>query len=134
VIVASVMRMIALNPASKVTQADMTYVISTSNALLWTQVESCVAVICVCLPTLKGLIVKIIPNIFSTKGRSTQESYRLKEIENSWRAKNGKSVRMDDSASQESIFGIKKTVMVEVDTEEGHVSDSREIFGDGNRV
>ncbi|KAH8669517.1 hypothetical protein BGZ60DRAFT_538235 [Tricladium varicosporioides] len=124
VIVASVLRMIALNPASKITQMDMTYIISTSNAFLWTQLEACVAIICASLPTLKGPIMKIMPRIFGTVNRSTRDDYNLdsmnKKSGNSsanWKDRNSfhrskPTRRDDDSSSQEQIIGITKTVEI----------------------
>ena len=143
VIVASVMRMIALNPASKVVQADMTYIMSTSNAFLWTQVESCVAIICVCLPTLKGLVVKFVPRLFSTSGRATSNGYNgynLDEMDNNhWKDKNPrlrstvKAGLSDDS--QERIIGIKRTVDVSiVNSGEGDTTASNEEFRAGPRI
>src|ERR1035441_1680826 len=55
-------------------------VISTSNAFLWTQVESSVGIICACLPTLKGPITKLFPNLFGSKNRSTRDAYNLESI------------------------------------------------------
>ncbi|CAG8977624.1 hypothetical protein HYALB_00011728 [Hymenoscyphus albidus] len=124
VIVASIMRMIALNPASKVAQADMTYVISTSSAFLWTQVESCVAIICVCLPTLKGLIKIVMPTLFTTGIRSAHDGYELDqfhwESSETWKDKRKKSHGgkvaniFDERDSEEIIMGIARTVDVEV--------------------
>jgi hypothetical protein len=113
----------------------MTFVISTSNAFLWTQLESCVAIICVCLPTVKGLITNILPNLISTKGRSTGNRYDL-EIENSWKGRGGGKERDEDSsASQERTIRIKRTVDVEVTSgvpEE--VVLGRDVFVGANHV
>jgi len=101
-----------------------TDVISTSNALLWTQIESCVGVICACLPTLKGPIGKLLPNLFTIRGRSTRDAYEIDTVGN-----NGSSVTWkDDTQStrpinskdhdevwlQESSVGITKTVDIQV--------------------
>ncbi|KAG9228988.1 hypothetical protein BJ875DRAFT_214150 [Amylocarpus encephaloides] len=146
VIVASVMRMISLNPASKITKSDLTYVISTSNAFLWTQLESCVAIICVCLPTLKGLVSKLAPNIFSTLGRSTKDRYNLEDLSDSrstttWvNRKRGQKVKEaisqtdkgleDAQGSQERIIGITRTFDVEVssDGKGGETTAQKEMF------
>lgn len=152
------MRMIALNPASKVTQADMTCkstlnlspfdansypdVISTSNAFLWTQVESCVAIICVCLPTLKGVLGKFMPNLFTTKGRSIQDHYNLDEYSGgnskSWRDKKSRKGEvteiMEDTGSEERIMGITRTVDVRVTKEysQGSTTAGKESFRGSN--
>jgi hypothetical protein len=107
------MRMIALNSASKVTRADMTYkchrvnflnqllttsdIISTSNAFLWTQVESCVAIICACLPLLKGPLTQVFPTIFKSITRTPRESYRLPNIQ-------GKKPPSDSTCESHNIY------------------------------
>jgi hypothetical protein len=127
------MCMIALNPASKVTQADMTFVISTSNAFLWTQLGSCVTIICVCLPTLKGVVAKVVPNLFSPRGRCIGNRYDLEELDNSWKRTGEK--RVEESASQERNIGIQRTVDVEVTSGVGdEVGVRRDLFVGVNRV
>jgi hypothetical protein len=100
-------------------------VISTSNAFLWTQLETCVGIICACLPTLKGPLGKLVPTLFNTsRGRSTRDAYEIdtfdkKASHSAWKdnTKNSRSatkMSMDDSSSQERIIGITKTVDVQV--------------------
>lgn len=147
VIVASIMRMIALDPASKTTQMDMTYVISTSNAFLWTQLETCVGIICACLPTLKGPLGKLLPTLFaSSRGRSTRDAYEIDTFDQkrsaAWKdtsksSRNATRSSIDDSSSQERIIGITKTVDVQVTTldsdTKGRTTAQGEMFRAGNR-
>jgi len=140
VIVASVMRMIALNPASKVAASDMscesnhwlslvllawavlTFVppdlISESNSFLWTQVEACVGVICACLPTLKGPLKQFFPDLLSIKGRSTRNAYDLNAL-----GKDGGSAGWKESAMYSSRASAKR------DTDVDDASSQERIIG-----
>jgi len=85
-----------------------------------------VAIICACLPTLKGPITRILPNLFSSKGRTTRDGYNLrdfsskKEANIAWResrniyARSPAKKDTDETSSQERIIGITKTIDVEV--------------------
>ncbi len=89
-----------------------TDVISTSNAFLWTQVESSVAIICACLPTLKGLLARMMPGLFGSKSRSNfsgsskLENYRSGSrkaaSEKDTYARRAHKINRDDASSQEN--------------------------------
>jgi hypothetical protein len=115
---------------------DIKDVISTSNAFLWTQVESCVAIICICLPTLRGPLGRLMPTIFgSLSSRNTKNSYNLegmdrnKSASHNWkgderifgqrgqrsqRSNTDTKTDWDETSSQERIIGVTKTVDVEI--------------------
>lgn len=134
-------------------------VISTSNAFLWTQVESCVAIICICLPTLKGPLGRIFPRIFgsTTAAHTSKNTYSLDRVEKNKSANQKKSFwgqddtlftnkgnsptkpDWDETSSQERIIGVTTTVDVEItransrDEEAGHTTAGQEMFRMGQK-
>lgn len=127
------MRVIFLDIAAKTVTDDITF--STNRAFLWTQVESCVAIICACLPTLKAPISRVLPKLFPSSWPSG-DRYNLEDVtkgSSSAAAKAGwkdgsvfagsgnKDSDGDTQGSQEQIMGIKKTVDVRVVRGDGGV-------------
>ncbi|OBT49162.1 hypothetical protein VE00_00006 [Pseudogymnoascus sp. WSF 3629] len=133
VCITSIMRVIFLDIAAKTVIDDITF--STNRAFLWTHIESCVGIICACLPTLKAPISRVLPKLFPSSWPSG-DRYNLEDVTKGsasaakggagW--KDGGSVVMgskardsdgDTQGSQERIMGIKKTVDVRVVRGEG---------------
>ncbi|OBT72710.1 hypothetical protein VF21_08807 [Pseudogymnoascus sp. 05NY08] len=125
------MRVIFLDIAAKTVTDDITF--STNRAFLWTHIESCVGIICACLPTLKAPISRVLPKLFPSSWASG-DRYNLEDVTKGSAAagekggwKDGsvfKGSRARDSdgdtqGSQEQIMGIKKTVDVRVVRGEG---------------
>jgi hypothetical protein len=127
------MRVIFLDIAAKTVTDDITF--STNRAFLWTHIETCVGIICACLPTLKAPISRVLPKLFPSSWPSG-DRYNLEDVTKGsasaakggagW--KDGGSVFMgskardsdgDTQGSQERIMGIKKTVDVRVVRGEG---------------
>ncbi|KFY86844.1 hypothetical protein V500_07355 [Pseudogymnoascus sp. VKM F-4518 (FW-2643)] len=130
VCITSIMRVIFLDIAAKTVTDDITF--STNRAFLWTHIESCVGIICACLPTLKAPISRALPKLFPSSWPSS-DRYNLEDVPKgsaSAAAKGGwkdgafggsrnKDSDGDTQGSQEQIMGIKKTVDVRVVRGEG---------------
>jgi hypothetical protein len=73
------MRVVSLDIAAKTVTSDITY--STNRAFIWTQVESCVGIICACLPTLKAPVTRYLPRLLGgSSGKwSSSQGYSLEE-------------------------------------------------------
>lgn len=69
VVVTSIVRMSALNPASK--SSDTTY--GTLKSTIWTTIEANVGIWCACGPTLRGPFAALFPRIFSRSSGADSE-------------------------------------------------------------
>jgi hypothetical protein len=119
------MRVVSLDIAAKTVTQDITF--STNRAFIWTQTESCVGIICACLPTLKAPISRLLPKLFSGSKFGTADRYNLEEVQKGSAGSKGawkdnsmyesravKDSDVETMGSQERIVGIKKTVDVRV--------------------
>ena len=129
VCITSIMRVIFLDIAAKTVTDDITF--STNRAFLWTHIESCVGIICACLPTLKAPLSRVLPKLFPSSWPSG-DRYNLEDVPKGsasaakagWKdGSRNKDSDGDTQGSQEQIMGIKKTVDVRVVRGEGGVGE-----------